>query len=82
MRKVVLFVGVALVTVALAAADTTEAWLPGAMAFSGAILMLVGGIRKIAEEEIDVEEITDRDSEHINRVVEFQKRENKRKRGK
>lgn len=35
MRKVVLFVGVALVTVALAAADTTEAWFPGAMAFAG-----------------------------------------------
>lgn len=81
MRKVVLFVGVALVTVALAAADTTEAWLPGAMAFAGAILMLVGGIRKIAEEEVD-EEISDRDSEHIDRVVEFQKREDRLRRGK
>lgn len=79
MRKAVLFVGVALVMIALAAADTTDAWLPGAIAFAGLILMLIGGVHKIAE-EIDIEEIADRDSEHINRVMEFEKRERKRKR--
>ena len=81
MRKVVLFVGVALVTVALAAADTTEAWLPGGMALIGAVLMLIGVVHKVVE-EVDIEEISDRDSDHIARVVEFQKRENKRRRGK
>lgn len=83
MRKLICFIGFSLTTIALAAADTEPAGVPGVMALVGAALMLVGGIRKISEEEIDAEEIIDRwDSDHIARVVEFQKREDRRRRGK
>ena len=79
-KQIALIIGFTLTTLALVAADTENPIIPGVMGIVGLVLMLFGGIFHGLDEEVDVEEIIDRDADHINRVVEFEKRERKRKR--